>query len=64
MPDPTVLILGCGIGGVVAANECRRLLPAPWRVVVVDQDARASFPPSYSLGDDGGAAAGGDHAPT
>ncbi len=47
MPDPTVLILGCGIGGVVAANECRRLLPAPWRVVVVDQDARASFPPSY-----------------
>lgn len=47
MPDQTVLILGCGIGGVVAANECRRLLPSSCRVVVVDRDASASFPPSY-----------------
>ena len=47
MPDPTVVILGCGIGGVVAANEVRRLLPPASRVVVIDKEARASFPPSY-----------------
>ena len=47
MADPTVLILGCGIGGVVAANEARRLLPSSSRVVVIDREARASFPPSY-----------------
>jgi len=47
VPDPTVLILGCGVGGVVAAREARRLLPASHRVVVIDREPQASFPPSY-----------------
>jgi len=47
LPDPTVLILGCGIGGVVAARELRNQLPAPFRIIVIDREARASFPPSY-----------------
>lgn len=47
MPDPVVLVLGCGIGGVVTAREARRLLPASHRVIVIDREAEASFPPSY-----------------
>jgi sulfide:quinone oxidoreductase len=47
LPEPTVLILGCGIGGVVAARELRQHLPSSYRVVVIDKEQRASFPPSY-----------------
>ncbi len=47
MADPVVLVLGCGIGGVAAAHELRKLLPASHRVIVIDRDAQASFPPSY-----------------
>ena len=47
MPEPTVLVLGCGIGGVVAARELRQRLPPSYRVIVIDREARASFPPSY-----------------
>lgn len=47
MADPVVLILGCGIGGVVAAREARRLLPASHRIIVIDREQQASFPPSY-----------------
>ncbi len=45
--EQTVVVLGCGIGGVVAANTLRRQLPPTHRVVVIDREARASFPPSY-----------------
>jgi sulfide:quinone oxidoreductase len=47
LADPVVLILGCGIGGVVAAREARRLLPATHRIIVIDREQQASFPPSY-----------------
>lgn len=47
LSEPTVLILGCGIGGVAAAKEMRRLVRSQCRVVVVDRDPVASFPPSY-----------------
>ena len=47
MPEPVVLILGCGVAGVAAAREARRLLPASHRVIVIDRDADASYPPSY-----------------
>jgi sulfide:quinone oxidoreductase len=47
MPDPVVVILGCGIGGVVAARELRRLLPSSHKIIVIDREAQASFPPSY-----------------
>ena len=47
MPDPVVLVLGCGLGGVVAAREARRLLPSSCRVIAVDREADAAYPPSY-----------------
>ncbi len=39
----TVLILGGGAGGVVAANELRRRLPTKHRVVVIDRSAMHLF---------------------
>ncbi len=33
----TVLILGGGVGGLVVANELRKALPKPNRVVLVDR---------------------------
>ncbi len=45
-PSRTVLILGGGVGGVVAANRLRRLLPRGDRVVLVSRDERHLFQPS------------------
>src|SRR3990172_8690710 len=47
MPEQVALVLGCGIGGVVAARELRQHLPGSYRVVVIDKEPEASFPPSY-----------------
>ncbi|MEW5985246.1 MAG: FAD/NAD(P)-binding oxidoreductase [Chloroflexota bacterium] len=47
MARKTVLILGGGVGGLVAANELRRLLPGEHRVVVVEKNARHAFAPSF-----------------
>ncbi|MBI4733103.1 MAG: NAD(P)-binding protein, partial [Chloroflexi bacterium] len=37
MAGKIVLILGGGIGGLVAANELRRLLPFQHRIVLVEK---------------------------
>ena len=42
----TILILGGGIGGVVAANRLRKRLPPEHRVVLVEREARHLFAPS------------------
>lgn len=42
----TVLILGGGVGGLVAANELRKALPRRHRVVLVDREASFVFAPS------------------
>lgn len=42
----TALVLGAGIGGLVAAEELRKRLPRTDRVVVVDRAAQHSFAPS------------------
>ena len=39
----SVLILGGGVGGVVAANRLRRLMPRGDRIIVVDRQPTASF---------------------
>ncbi len=42
----TVLVLGAGIGGIVAAETLRKLLPASDRVIAVDRTGQHFFPPS------------------
>jgi sulfide:quinone oxidoreductase len=46
MSARTVLVLGGGVGGVVAANRLRRLLPRGHRVVLVDREPLHFFQPS------------------
>jgi len=41
------MVLGGGIGGLVAANELRRRLPAQHRVVLVEKNDRHAFAPSF-----------------
>lgn len=43
----TVVVLGGGIGGLVAANEIRRRLPSAHRVVLVERNAQHAFAPSF-----------------
>lgn len=42
----TVLVLGGGVGGVVAARELRKRLPARHRIVLVDRERDHLFAPS------------------
>jgi sulfide:quinone oxidoreductase len=42
----TVLILGGGVGGIVAANRLRKALPAQHRVILVEREASHVFAPS------------------
>ena len=42
----TVIVLGGGIGGVVAASELRKRLPSSHRVVLVDREREHVFAPS------------------
>jgi NADH dehydrogenase FAD-containing subunit len=41
-----VLVLGGGVGGLVAANRLRAPLPPNHRVVLVDREAAPLFQPS------------------
>ncbi len=43
----TVLILGAGIGGIVAATRLRQMLPREHRVVLVERQSRHVFSPSF-----------------
>lgn len=47
MAPKTVVILGGGIGGIVAANELRRKLPEGHRVVLVERNAEHAFATSF-----------------
>jgi sulfide:quinone oxidoreductase len=47
MNEQTVVILGGGVGGLVAANELARRLPSPHRIVLVERSARHAFAPSF-----------------
>lgn len=46
MNPKTVLVLGGGVGGLVAANRLRRWLPREDRVVLIDRESRHLFQPS------------------
>ena len=43
----TVLVLGGGIGGTVAATRLRKMLPDAHRVVMVEREPQHIFSPSY-----------------
>ena len=43
----TILVLGGGIGGVVAATHLRRLLPREHRVILIERESRHVFSPSF-----------------
>ncbi len=49
MAGKTILILGGGVGGLIAANELKRLLPASGehRIVLVEKNAQHAFAPSF-----------------
>jgi sulfide:quinone oxidoreductase len=47
MADRTVVVLGGGTGGLVAARRLRRTLDPTDRVVLVDRDATFRFAPSF-----------------
>ncbi|MGQ9469781.1 MAG: FAD-dependent oxidoreductase, partial [Nitrososphaerales archaeon] len=43
----SILILGGGIGGVVAANALRKKLGKEHKIIIVDKKKEFNFPPSY-----------------
>ncbi|HLA98740.1 MAG TPA: FAD/NAD(P)-binding oxidoreductase [Anaerolineales bacterium] len=47
MNGKTILILGGGVGGLMAANELGRLLPGGHRIIIVDKQAEHAFAPSF-----------------
>src|SRR5579864_6128835 len=47
MADRTVVVLGGGTGGLVAARRLRRLLDAGDRVVLIDRSATHHYAPSF-----------------
>jgi sulfide:quinone oxidoreductase len=47
MNGKTILILGEGVGGLVAANELRQILPGEHRILLVEKNSRHAFAPSF-----------------
>jgi len=45
----TALVLGAGLGGMVAAETLRRLLPKSDRVVLVEREAQKRLPSRRQL---------------
>ena len=47
MAEQTIVVLGGGVGGVVAASELQSRLKERARIVLVERNLQQSFPPSY-----------------
>jgi sulfide:quinone oxidoreductase len=46
MAAKTIVVLGGGLGGIVAASLLRKQLPLEHRVILVEREAEHVFPPS------------------
>lgn len=47
MNNKSVIVLGGGVGGLVAANELRQLLPKNHRIILIERNAVHAFAPSF-----------------
>lgn len=47
MTAKILLVLGGGVGGLVATDRLRRLLSAEHRVVLVEKNSQHAFAPSF-----------------
>ncbi|HEV2386497.1 MAG TPA: FAD/NAD(P)-binding oxidoreductase [Candidatus Acidoferrales bacterium] len=47
MPSKTIVILGGGVGGMIASNELRSKLPREHRIVLIERNAEHAFAPSF-----------------
>ena len=47
MNTKTIVVLGAGVGGLVAANELRRKLPRQHKIVLVERNGDHRFAPSF-----------------
>ena len=47
MSGKTILILGGGIGGLIAATELRHRLPSENRIILVEKNSQHAFAPSF-----------------
>ena len=48
MAGKTIVVLGGGVGGLVASNELRKRLGREHRIVLVDKETRHVFAPSFT----------------
>ncbi|MBI1941657.1 MAG: NAD(P)/FAD-dependent oxidoreductase [Acidobacteria bacterium] len=47
MSGKTIIVLGGGVGGLVAANELRRRVGREHRIVVIEKETKHAFAPSF-----------------
>ena len=47
MLSKTIVILGGGVGGIVAANQLRKYLDSNHRIILIERNAEHAFSPSF-----------------
>ena len=47
MATKTIVILGAGVGGIVVANELRRLVRPEHHIVLIEKNSQHAFAPSF-----------------
>ena len=47
MNTKTIIVLGAGVGGLVAANELRRKLPSRHKIILIERNSEHRFAPSF-----------------
>lgn len=47
MENKTILILGGGVGGIIAANKLRKIIPLNHKIILIEKNSLHSFVPSF-----------------